>query len=119
MLKVENGITRGSGDKRYWTVATDQVGLTGNKTGSFDFTTTGTAQLLGECQFGDTNTENHGINTAPVAEQGLTFDYLSTTNSTGGEIVTPFFIDGTMTYSGNVDNAAVPSFILHLASNCI
>jgi hypothetical protein len=46
-------------DGRYWTVSTDQTGLTGNKTGSFALTTTNTI-TAGTQGVGNVGFKSHG-----------------------------------------------------------
>ena len=62
-----------------------------------DIITTGIADLLGECQLGDVATENHGINTVPVAHQMLTASFTETATNTDS-----YLIKGTMNHSGDV-----------------
>jgi len=93
------------------------VSLTIDSSRNFDFqagdlTTTGDANLLGECQFGDATTENHGINTAPVALQGITASFTDATEDNSST-----FFKSTFTNTAEATDVAAEVFGFDLDMN--
>ncbi len=66
----------------------------------------------GEAQLGDANTDNHGINAAPVANQMLTADFAEATANTDS-----YFVRGTQAHSSDHSSGAKKTFGYHFTQN--
>jgi hypothetical protein len=109
----------GSPDARPLTHIYENGMLTDNNDGSFTISASGSSGVVasfnlyllldasndpitGNLQIGDGNTDIHGINTAPVADQMITADFAG-----GAANSNNFFLDGTMGIAGGLLNSNI------------
>jgi len=105
------------GDLNFFNSGSATPSVSFNDDNNIDFyggnlTTTGTSDLLGECQFGDSTTENHGINTAPVALQGITASFTDATEDNSST-----FFKSTFTNTAEATDVAAEVFGFDLDMN--